>query len=129
MAKNIVLCVDDDAVVLRYCSIAIAEAGFRVVIAENGPAGLEAFIQLKTEICLVLTDVLMPYMNGVEMAQQILAMAPEAKILIMTGYTDEIVKLQGGNLELPVIKKPFLAADLRRKLGEVLGYTNTASAS
>ena len=60
MPKNIVLCVDDEPIVLRLCSIAIAEAGFRPVVAENGAAGLEVFMQLKDEICLVLSDVIMP---------------------------------------------------------------------
>lgn len=53
MPKDVVLCVDDEPIVLRACTIAVAQAGFRSVVAENGAAGLEAFMELKDEICLV----------------------------------------------------------------------------
>jgi DNA-binding response OmpR family regulator len=128
MPKNIVLVVDDEPIVVRACCIAIAEAGFRPVIAENGAAGLETFIRVRDDVCLVLSDVVMPGLNGVEMAQQILAIEPTVKILLMSGYSDEIIKLQG-NTELPVIRKPFLGSDLTRRVKSLLGLSDATAYS
>ena len=128
MPKNVVLCVDDEPMLLRWCTIAIAEAGFRPVIAENGLAGLETFTQLQNEICLVLSDVMMPELNGVEMAQKILVIRPDTKILLMTGYTNETDRLQGqfGIAEVPIIRKPFLASNLLQKIRSILGLAETS---
>ena len=71
MPKDVVLIVDDEAIILRMCSIAVAAAGFRAVVAENGAAGLETFMQLKDEICLVLSDIIMPAVSGIDMAETI----------------------------------------------------------
>src|SRR5436305_7542667 len=87
--KDIILCVDDEPIVLRACTVAVAQAGFRAAIAENGAAGLEAFMQLKDEICLVLSDIIMPAVGGIDMAESILQIAPNTKILMMSGYSDD----------------------------------------
>src|SRR5438477_9814668 len=107
MPKNVVLVVDDESIILRLCSVAIAEAGFRPVVAENGAAGLEVFIQLRDEICLVLADIIMPAVNGIEMAESILHIEPQTKILLMSGYSDEVIERQGRN-RFPFIRKPFI---------------------
>jgi DNA-binding NtrC family response regulator len=111
VTKDIVLCVDDEAIVLRACSIFIAQAGFRVVVAENGAAGLETFLQLKDQVCLVLSDIIMPAVNGLEMVENILQIDPQAKILLMSGYSDSVLELQGRD-RFPFIRKPFIYAAL-----------------
>jgi len=128
MAKNIVLCVDDEPIVLRLCSIAIAQGGFRAVVAENGAAGLEAFIQLKDEICLVLADIIMPAVNGIEMAENILQIDPQAKILLMSGYSDDVIERQGRN-DFAFIRKPFIHGMLMEKVLAVMGASDTATSS
>jgi DNA-binding NtrC family response regulator len=85
MPKNIVLCVDDEPIVLRACSIAVALFGFRPVVAENGAAGLEVFMHLRDEICLFLSDIVMPAVNGIDMTASILQIAPQAKIFSCPG--------------------------------------------
>ncbi len=90
-------------------------------MAENGAAGLEAFRQLKDSICLALLDLVLPGMfNGVELARKIREIDPSVKILLMTGYTDEIVAQAGGSL-LPIIRKPFLSVDLVRRIQFIHG--------
>ena len=120
--KNIVLVVDDEQIIVRLATTAIAAAGFRVTVAENGGAGLECYEKLKDQICLVLADVLMPAVNGLEMAKQILEIDPNAKILLMSGYSDSVLKTQHPKQDLPFIRKPFLADDLIRKRS-VLGFS------
>ena len=58
---------------------ALAMSGFRAIVAENGAAGLEAFSMAPDEIRLILADVMMPCMGGLEMAEQIRAIRPGAR--------------------------------------------------
>jgi DNA-binding NtrC family response regulator len=119
--KNIVLIVDDEQIILRLATTAIAEAGFRAAVAENGAAGLECYLKLKDEICLVLADVLMPTVTGIEMAERILGIDPNAKIVLMSGYSDAVLQTQEHKPALPFIRKPFLSDDLIQKIRFVLG--------
>ena len=128
MPKDIVLCVDDEPIVLRYCSIAVAQAGYRVVVAENGAAGLEVFLQLKDGICLVLSDIIMPAVSGIDMAESILQVEPQAKILLMSGYSDEVIELQGRN-RFPFIRKPFIYAMLIEKIRSIVGASDAAASA
>lgn len=127
MAKDLVLCVDDEPIVLRMCSITVAEAGFRVAVAENGAAGLEAFLRLSDQVCLVLADVVMPgKINGIEMTRRILEIAPATKILLMTGYSDDIVAIEGRS-QLPLIRKPFLREELVKFIRSLTGAAGSAA--
>lgn len=120
MSKDIVLCVDDEPSVLRSCSIAIEVAGFRLLVAEDGVAGLKVFEDHRDEICLVLSDVVMPNMTGIEMAEAIRRIDPKAKILLMSGYSDKALQLQAQS-RFAFIHKPFIHTVLVDKIRSVLG--------
>jgi two-component system, cell cycle sensor histidine kinase and response regulator CckA len=126
--RDIVLVVDDEPIVLRSCTVAVTQAGFRTVVAENGAAGLETFIALQDEICLVLSDIIMPAVNGIEMAQKILKISPETKILLMSGYSNEVIELQGRN-RFPFIRKPFIHTMLVDKIRSIIGTSADSAAS
>lgn len=126
MPKDIILCVDDEPIVLRACTMAVAQAGFRSIIAENGAAGLDTFIQMKDEICLVLADIIMPAGNGIDLAESVLQLDPRAKILLMSGYSDPIIESQGRN-RFPFIRKPFINRMLLEKIQAVLGPPEVAA--
>lgn len=128
MPRNLVLCVDDEPIVLRLCTTAVALAGFRAVVAENGAAGLESFVQLKKEICLVVADIIMPVVNGIDLAESIIEIEPEAKILLMSGYSDEVIERQGRN-RFPFIRKPFIHSILIEKIRSLIGTADSATAS
>ena len=113
---------------LRTCSIAVARAGLRAVVAENGVAGLESFIDLRDEICLVLADIIMPVMSGVEMAVKILELDKDAKIVLMSGYSDSVIEVEG-RARFPFIRKPFIHAVLIEKIRALVGNCDSASAS
>ena len=133
MPRNVILCVDDEPIVLRACTIAVSKAGFRAAVAENGAAGLEAFIQLKDDICLVLSDIIMPAVNGIDMAESILQVAPNTKILLMSGYSNEVIEHQGRN-RFPFIRKPFIYSTLIEEIQSVCrdrqdsGFRNVVAA-
>jgi two-component system cell cycle sensor histidine kinase/response regulator CckA len=126
--KDVILICDDEPIVLRACTVAVAQAGFRSVVAENGAAGLETFMQLKNEICLVLSDIIMPAVNGLDMAHSILQIEPKAKILLMSGYSDEVIERQGRN-RFPFIRKPFIHSLLIEKIRSIVGTEADAAAS
>lgn len=126
MPRDIVLCVDDEPSVLRSCSVAIEIAGFRLLVAEDGVAGLRTFEGNRNEICLVLSDVVMPNMNGIEMADAIQRIDPEVKILLMSGYSDRALDLQAQN-RFAFIRKPFIHTVLIDKIRTLLGSAGTAS--
>ena len=113
--QNIILIVDDEQTVLRAASMVVSNLGFRVIVAENGAAGLESFITAQNDVVLVVTDVVMPFMSGLEMADRILALSPHAKILLMSGYSDKVIQPKGAR-KLPLLRKPFLPEDLMRAI-------------
>ena len=128
VTRNIVLVVDDERDVRRTATLALSQAGYRAEVAEDGKAGLECFIKYRREICLVLTDAVMPVMNGLKMVEKILELDPGMKILFMTGYSEaELNVLTRTNFAL--IRKPFLPVDLRRTIAEMIaprGATQTS---
>ena len=129
MPKDIVLCVDDEPIVLRLCSTAVSLSGLRCALAENGIAGFDAFVQLKDEICLVLADIIMPIIDGIDMAERILQIDPQMKILLMSGCGDVVLNSKGANA-FPLIRKPFIHSVLIAKIRSILGTSaNAASAT
>ena len=108
---KLILVVDDEPAVLRTATTALAEAGFRVIVAEDGAAGLQAFANSADAIDLVVTDIVMPYMDGILMAEEIRSIRPDVPIVLMTAYSDVMVHglpFLSGTL----VRKPFLPDDL-----------------
>lgn len=107
-----VLVVDDEQFFRQILRDMLHKDGFRVVAeASSGDEALEKFRQFAPE--LVLMDIYMPDMNGIEATREIMAFAPMAKILICSGsgYDDDInAALQAG--ACGIIYKPFFAAEV-----------------
>jgi CheY-like chemotaxis protein len=110
-AKNIVLVVDDELEARRMATQALSEAGFRAEVADNGNDGLKLFTEHSSEICLVLSDVVMPVMDGLRMVEKIVELDPEMKVMFMTGYSQSELQILT-KTRFPIIRKPFLAGDL-----------------
>ena len=81
MAK--ILVVDDEALLAKSLSIILTKAGHTVVTAENGKMGLEVFAREKPD--LVITDIIMPEMEGIEAIQILRAQAPDLPIIAVSG--------------------------------------------
>ena len=86
--KRCVLVVDDDAAFRTELSDHLRDLGLRVVEAENGLAALEAIERF--EPCVIFLDVRMPGMDGISVAERAKSLSPETKVVVMSGYTDEI---------------------------------------
>src|SRR6476660_3711337 len=101
---HLILVIDDEPIVLRSVTAALAMADFRVMVAENGAAGLEAFMAAPYDISLVLTDVVMPFMSGTELIERIREIRADAKIVLMSGYSEAVVLRKSG-VKLPLLRK------------------------
>src|SRR5215471_10544538 len=119
--RGIVLVVDDDPALVRLITIALASAGLIPIVAENGAAGLDSFLALEDRIALIITDVLMPGMGGVEMVTAILARNPHVKVLLISGYSDAVIQLPPAARDFPFLRKPFRVEDLVQKVTEICG--------
>ena len=110
-----VLLVEDNPQVREFAEGLLADLGCEVVSTETGEEALDYLSGSKVD--LVVTDVVMPGMSGVELARLIGQAHPDVPLLLATGYSDEIVK-RGS--EFTVLAKPFGAADLSRAMAAVL---------
>jgi len=115
-----VLVVDDEQFFRQVLRDMLQKAGFRVVAeASSGEEAVEKFRQFAPE--LVLMDIYMPDMNGIEATREIMALAPAARILICsgTGYDDDInAALQAG--ARGIIYKPFFEAEVMETINTLL---------
>ncbi len=121
-----ILLVEDEAN-LRYLARQYLEKqGYRVIEAADGAVAMQIAVAHEGIIHLLLTDVIMPGMNGRELAQRISEIRPNVKVLYMSGYTENVIG-QDGTLDAGVrlLQKPFNLRDLKSKVREVLDATPT----
>jgi two-component system cell cycle sensor histidine kinase/response regulator CckA len=119
--KETILLVEDDPLVRGLALEILKSRGYSVLVAERPDAAIEICRQHAGKIDLVLTDVIMPGMNGKEMVDEIVAMRPEVGVLFMSGYADAVV-LRNGNTGkgTAFLQKPFSPTVLGRKVREML---------
>ena len=115
-----ILLVDDEETVLRFGARTLEKAGFRVVSAGGGADAL-AIAHQRENIDLLLTDVMMPGMNGRELAELLLARRPSLRVLFMSGYAEDVLATNVGLLPgAAFLGKPFKPKALVAKVREVL---------
>ena len=116
-----VLLVEDDDKVREVVALALRDVGYTVLEARSGALALGHADGHRDPIHLVITDLVMPGMNGRELVERWRARHPETRALFMSGYTDATAHTQGG---LPTgaafIQKPFAPSALARRVREVL---------
>jgi nitrogen-specific signal transduction histidine kinase/DNA-binding response OmpR family regulator len=116
-----ILLVEDEAN-LRYLTRQFLEKqGYKVIEAADGAVAMQIAVAHEGVIHLLLTDVIMPGMNGRELAQRISEIRPNVQVLYMSGYTENVVS-SDGTLEAGVrlLQKPFSLRNLQNKVREVL---------
>ncbi len=116
-----ILVVEDDALVLELVCETLAGHGYRIIAAENPEVALERAAQV-AGIDLLLTDVVMPKMNGRELHRRLSSRIPDLKVVYMSGYTENVIADQGMLHEgVDFIQKPFAVRTLLQKVRQVLG--------
>jgi two-component system, cell cycle sensor histidine kinase and response regulator CckA len=116
-----VLLVEDDALLLQLVSEVLRHAGYRVLEASNAGEALLVCEQHTGEIHLLLSDVVLPRLNGLELAARVRRQHPNIKVVFMSGYADESIARFGA---LPpgdiLIEKPIAPEALLARLRDVL---------
>lgn len=120
-----ILVVDDDPDVRALARDILVAAGYEVLEAGDGADALRVAEAHPAPIHLLLTDVVMPRLGGVELAGQLTRRRPDTKVLYMSGFAvvgAQIEQASGPTLEPgdPILPKPFTAEALTRKVHEVL---------
>ncbi len=119
-----VLLVEDEQIVRNLCMNFLDQSGYRVLPASNGTEAIDIAKEHKERIDLLLTDVVMPGMNGPEVANLLAALHPETKVLFTSGYTDDAIMRHGVLSDgVDFIGKPYSISALAKKIREVLEKT------
>src|SRR4029079_8847358 len=94
--------------------------GYTVLEASGGSEALALLAEQDGQPDLLLTDVVMPGLNGPQLAQQVRRQLPPLPVLFMTGYTDEVLGAAGAEPAPALIKKPFTPEALLRAVDEAI---------
>ncbi len=115
-----VLLVEDDARVRTLVATMLRRSGYAVLDADGGERAMEITRDHRGSIDLLLTDVVMPSMNGRVLAERLQALSPGTRVLFMSGYSDDAILRAGVQAEVAFLQKPFSSAALAAKIREVL---------
>jgi len=116
-----ILLVEDEPAILRMASMMLEGQGYTVLVAEAAAEAIHLSKEHIGKINMLISDVVMPDMNGRDLAKEVLLLNPQIKCLFMSGYTADVIA-QHGVLDEGVhfIQKPFSLPDLATKVREVL---------
>lgn len=119
--QKTILVVDDVALVRRSVARILKQAGYRVCQAVDGLDALR--VVEEEQVDLVLTDVVMPRLGGVELIAKLRETRPELRVLVMTAYAGKAL------IDVPMLQKPFMPDDLLGLIERTLAGGNAAEAS
>ncbi|HYD24172.1 MAG TPA: response regulator [Croceibacterium sp.] len=114
-----ILLVEDEDMVRAVAERALTRQGYTVVAAADGDEGVEA-VRANPDFDLVVSDVVMPSMDGPAMAREIRQLVPKMPVLFMSGYAEEQLRREIDIEGMHFIAKPFSVAQIAAKVGEVL---------
>ncbi|MGB2589881.1 MAG: PAS domain S-box protein [Candidatus Acidiferrum sp.] len=116
-----ILVVEDEVALRELTCALLREAGYSVLDCFEVEDAIAAAKDSRHKVDLLLTDIVMPRLDGRELANQIVALRPEMKILFMSGYTDDVIVHRGALTQAALlVQKPFTKATLLRKVRETL---------
>ena len=116
-----ILLVDDEANVRRLVRKILESSGYTILEASRGTEALQICQKYEGPVHLLVTDVIMPGMNGQSLTEQVTTLRPHARVLYMSGCADStLLTLSERKTEIAFIQKPFTPDALTRKVREVL---------
>jgi hypothetical protein len=119
--RETVLVAEDEPAVRQMACKVLQTHGYTVIEAPDGPTAERLFKTQGGSVRLLLTDVMMPEMNGMELYRRLSRLRSDLKVLFMTGYPHDLIERYGKDaVALPVLNKPFTIARLTQKVREVL---------
>lgn len=115
-----ILVVEDEGMVREFIKNTLIQYGYKVLEAKDGFEGLELF-RTNSDIDLILTDIVMPKMSGIELAEKIKEIRPDIRILLMSGYSEELLaEKKEFTKNYALIEKPFTALKLIETIKKLL---------
>ncbi|MGI8819820.1 MAG: ATP-binding protein [Chthoniobacterales bacterium] len=125
-----VLVVEDEEIVRELVCNVLSEQGYNVLCAADGPDAIRLSSTFEGRIHLLITDVIMPHMNGPELAERLSAVRPEMRILYVSGYSDNDIGDHGVlDTRIDLLQKPFRPEALARKTREVIEERSPAESA
>jgi len=119
--QETILLVEDETNLRRLAHQYLEKQGYLILEAEDGAAALQIAAGHKGKIDLLLTDVVMPGMNGRELATHITAQRPEIRVLFMSGYTENAIGHDGLlDVGINLLQKPFSLPTLKERVRELM---------
>jgi two-component system cell cycle sensor histidine kinase/response regulator CckA len=118
--KETILLVEDEEFVRKAAAEVLESAGYRVMLAANATQALEAQRNCFEFVDLLLADVVMPGISGYELAIEFLALRPQIRVLLMSGYAEQLSVCEMSSYRKEYLAKPFSIPTLLRRVREVL---------
>ena len=115
---SVILVAEDEVVVRNIVCVLLHKEGYEVLSAADGKEALELARQYNGSIDLLLSDVKMPRMDGVSLAEHMIKERPGIRVLLMSGETSNEIREK--NIRLPFMRKPFVSGVFRNKVRDVL---------
>jgi len=116
-----VMIVEDEAALRELTCVLLEDAGYTVLESSGAEDAIETAKGLQRKIDLLLTDIVMPRLDGRELANQMVSLRPNLKVLYMSGYTDDVIVHRGILKQMTMlVQKPFTKSTLLRKVRETL---------
>jgi two-component system, cell cycle response regulator CpdR len=106
-----ILLAEDDDVMRQYLERALSKSGYAVVGVDRGTAAL-ALVEAGETFDLLLTDIVMPELDGIELAQKVSIIAPDMRVMFITGFSAVTLKAGQAMPNAKVLSKPFHLRDL-----------------
>lgn len=126
LGTETILLVEDESAILELATFILEQKGYTVLGASSPVQALQHVDQYAATIDLLVTDIIMPEMNGRVLAQKVVARRPNIKVLFMSGYTADILAHHGGGgIDLHVIEKPFTSSQLSNRIRAVFDHPSS----
>jgi two-component system cell cycle sensor histidine kinase/response regulator CckA len=118
-----ILLVEDEAMVRTVAERALARHGYKVLTANNGEEALERLEEAGEQVALLISDVVMPLMDGPTMVREVRKTYPDMPILFMSGYAEEQLRKSIDIANVAFLPKPFSVQELAEAVRRVLATT------
>jgi len=116
-----ILIVDDELAVLTVVKCMLESCDYNILMANSATSALQIARNKDLGIDLMITDVVMPDMQGPDLAERVRELRPQIRVLFMSGYTDaEVVRVKVLDSKLSFLRKPFTSDGLRESVRRLL---------
>ena len=120
-----ILVVDDDEAVRDLAMAILDDLGHETIGSSSGASALQVLATEGDRIDALFSDIMMPGMNGFELAQQAKAVRPDLKIILTSGYVGLEIAIATSSAMYPTIPKPWRPAQFAKMIAEVLGISGS----